>query len=212
MSAVESNAASLNVVGVSSVFYVINTIMLIKEKDFEGFADGCEKAFEVIFRQYYKTLVSFSMRYGLEQMEAEDVVIEVIHRIWEIRKEVKSPAALNALFYTSVRNRTVNVVRNLKNRKQIIGKQEKPEESEFRDYLMEEEVSRVLNEAIENLPPQCRQVVMLILAGKTMTEIARQLDISVSSVKTYKSRAIEILKTVFQNYPLLLLWLIFRLE
>lgn len=88
--------------------------MLIKEKDFEGFADGCEKAFEVIFRQYYKTLVSFSMRYGLEQMEAEDVVIEVIHRIWEIRKEVKSPAALNALFYTSVRNRTVNVVRNLK--------------------------------------------------------------------------------------------------
>ncbi|HBO25820.1 MULTISPECIES: RNA polymerase sigma factor [Culturomica] len=186
--------------------------MLIKEKDFEGFADGCEKAFEVIFRQYYKTLVSFSMRYGLEQMEAEDVVIEVIHRIWEIRKEVKSPAALNALFYTSVRNRTVNVVRNLKNRKQIIGKQEKPEESEFRDYLMEEEVSRVLNEAIENLPPQCRQVVMLILAGKTMTEIARQLDISVSSVKTYKSRAIEILKTVFQNYPLLLLWLIFRLE
>ena len=202
----------MNVVGVSSVFYVINTIMLIKEKDFEGFADGCEKAFEVIFRQYYKTLVSFSMRYGLEQMEAEDVVIEVIHRIWEIRKEVKSPAALNALFYTSVRNRTVNVVRNLKNRKQIIGKQEKPEESEFRDYLMEEEVSRVLNEAIENLPPQCRQVVMLILAGKTMTEIARQLDISVSSVKTYKSRAIEILKTVFQNYPLLLLWLIFRLE
>lgn len=53
---------------------------------------------------------------------------------------------------------------------------------------------------------------MLILAGKTMPEIARQLDISVSSVKTYKSRAIEILKTVFQNYPLLLLWLIFRLE
>lgn len=196
----------------SVLFYVIDTTMLIKEKDFEGFAAGCEKAFEVIFRQYYKTLVSFSMRYGLEQMEAEDVVIEVIHRIWEIRQEIKSPAALNALFYTSVRNRTVNVIRNLKNRERIIGKQEKTEESEFRDHLMEEEVSRVLNEAIEDLPPQCRQVVMLILAGKTMAEIAGQLDISVSSVKTYKSRAIEILKVAFQSYPLLLWWLIFRLE
>ncbi len=186
--------------------------MLIKEKDFEGFAAGCEKAFEVIFRQYYKTLVSFSMRYGLEQMEAEDVVIEVIHRIWEIRREIKSPAALNELFYTSVRNRTLNVVRNLKNRERIIGKQEKPEDPEFPDHLMEEEMNRVLNEAVEGLPPQCRQVILLILAGKTMTEIAGQLAISVSSVKTYKSRAIEILKVAFQNYPLLLVWLLFRLE
>ncbi len=74
--------------------------MTITEKDFGGFIKGDEKSFEIIFRQYYKTLVSFAMHYGLEQMEAEDVVIEVMHRIWEKRTEVQSAAALNSLFFT----------------------------------------------------------------------------------------------------------------
>ena len=69
--------------------------MTITEKDFRGFIQGDEKSFETIFCQYYKVLVSCAMHWGLEQMEAEDVVIEVIHHIWEIRAKVKSSAALN---------------------------------------------------------------------------------------------------------------------
>lgn len=186
--------------------------MIISEKDFSGFITGQEKAFEAIFRQYYKTLVSFSMRYGLELMEAEDVVIEAIHRIWQIRRDVESPAALHSLFFTSVRNRTVNVLRNNKNRERIIENQEKTEVEEFRDHLMEEEVSRLLNEAITALPPQCRQVVMLLLAGKSVAEIAEQMNISVSSVKTYKARAIEILRGTLKDYPFVLWLVTFRLR
>lgn len=187
--------------------------MTIKEDDFQGFLQGHEKSFEVIFRQYYKTLVSFSMRYGLEQMEAEDVVIEVVHHIWEIRGEVQSPAALNALLFTSVRNRTINVVRNLKNRERIIGKQDNgSEEEEFCDYLLEEEVSRLLDEAVGVLPPQCRQVVLLLLQGKSTTEIAQEMGVSVNSVKTYKLRAIEMLRSNLAHYPLLLWLVLLRLE
>lgn len=188
-------------------------VMNITDKDFMGFVKGHEKSFETIFRQYYKTLVSFSMRYGLEQMEAEDVVIEVVHHIWEIRKEVKSPAALNTLLYTSVRNRTVNVLRNLRNRERIIGEQgNKDEEDVFYDYLMEEEVSRLLDEAINALPPQCRQVVLLLLLGKSVAEIAGEMNVSVNTVKTYKMRAIEILRTSLSHHPLLLWMIMIRLN
>lgn len=178
-----------------------------------GFVKGHEKSFETIFRQYYKTLVSFSMRYGLEQMEAEDVVIEVVHHIWEIRKEVKSPAALNTLLYTSVRNRTMNVLRNLRNRERIIGEQgNKDEEDVFYDYLMEEEVSRLLDEAINALPPQCRQVVLLLLLGKSVAEIAGEMNVSVNTVKTYKMRAIEILRVTLSHHPLLLWMIMIRMN
>lgn len=186
--------------------------MVISKKDFSGFITGEEKAFETIFRQYYKTLVSFSMRYGLEQMEAEDVVIEVIYRIWQMRGDVESPGALHTLLLTSVRNRTVNVLRNNKNRERIIGNQEKAEAEEFRDHLIEEEVSRILNEAIIALPPKCRQVVMLLLAGKSAADIAGQMEISVSSVKTYKVRSIEILRNTLKDYPLVLWLITFRLS
>lgn len=184
--------------------------MFIEEKDFQGFVAGKEKAFETIFHQYYKTLVSFAMRYGLEQMEAEDVVIEVIHHIWEIRKDVKSSAALNVLFYTSVKNRTINVVRNLKNRQRLIGKQ-KPEEEEFYDHLLEEEVTRILYEAINTLPVQCREVISLLLAGNSVEEVAVKLNISNSSVRTYKARALERLRILLRNYPCLILMMIIRL-
>lgn len=188
-------------------------VMNITDKDFMGFVKGHEKSFETIFRQYYKTLVSFSMRYGLEQMEAEDVVIEVVHHIWEIRKEVKSPAALNTLLYTSVRNRTVNVLRNLRNRERIIGEQgNKDEEDVFYDYLMEEEISRLLDEAINALPPQCRQVVLLLLLGKSTAEIAGEMNVSVNTVKTYKMRAIEILRISLSHHPLLLWMIMIRMN
>lgn len=185
--------------------------MLIKEKDFQGFIKGQEKSFETIFRQYYRTLVSFSIRYGLEQMEAEDVVIEVIHRVWVIRKEITSPSALNALLYTSVRNRTINVIRNIRNRQRIIENNPDTTEEEFYDFLMEEELSRVLDEAIMALPPQCRQVILSLLSGKCVAEIAEEMNISSTTIRTYKMRAIEILRTALAQYPLLLGMILMRL-
>lgn len=89
--------------------------MNISDSDFHRFVEGDGKAFEIIFKAYYKTLVSYSMRHGLELMEAEDIVLEVFHRIWQIREELKSPSALHTLLYTSVRNRSLNVYRNLRN-------------------------------------------------------------------------------------------------
>lgn len=185
--------------------------MMIQEKDFQGFVKGKEKSFEVIFCQYYKTLVSFAMRFGVEQMEAEDVVIEVIHHIWEIRREVKSPAALHSLFFTAVRNRTLNVNRNLKNREKILYDHPAMEEDEGADFLMEEEITRLLDEAVTALPPQCRQVVLLLMTGKSIAEIAGEMDISVNTVKTYKLRAIELLKVALHDYPLILCLILFRI-
>lgn len=184
--------------------------MRIHEKDFEGFISGNERSLEIIFRQYFKTLVAFSMRFGLEQMEAEDVVIETVHRIWEIRSDVKSPAALNALFYTSVRNRALNVVRNIKNRESLLAAQELESDAFFHDNLVEEEVSRILSEAIEALPKQCKRVVTMMMSGSTTADIAEQMNLSVSSVKTYKSRAIEMLKVSLSEYPLLLFYILLK--
>ena len=60
--------------------------MIINEKHFQQFVKGNEKSFESIFCQYYKTLVSYAMRHDLELMEAEDIVLEIFHHIWQIRE------------------------------------------------------------------------------------------------------------------------------
>ena len=136
--------------------------MVISEKHFQQFIKGDEKSFESIFCQYYKTLVSYAMRHDLELMEAEDVVLEIFHHIWQIRKELKSPAALHSLLFTATKNRTLNVARNL----------EEPPKTYLGEFSVErrrrepglldgrKKMSRLLNEAINQLPKQCEQVII----------------------------------------------------
>ena len=184
--------------------------MIISEKHFQQFVKGNEKSFETIFCQYYKTLVSYAMRHDLELMEAEDIVLETFHHIWQIREELKSPAALHSLLFTATRNRTLNVARNLKNRQKIIEENiPLEEEEEAFDYLMEEE-SRLLNEAINKLPKQGEQVIMGLLEGKTLQQIADEMEISINSVKTYKLRAIQTLRTLLKDTPFLILMILIQ--
>ena len=186
-------------------------IMVISERHFQQFIKGDEKSFESIFCQYYKTLVSYAMRHDLELMEAEDVVLEIFHHIWQIREELKSPAALHSLLFTATKNRTLNVARNLKNRQKLISENfPVKEEEESQDYLMEEEMSRLLNEAINQLPKQCEQVIIGLLEGKSLQEIADNMQISVNSAKTYKLRAIQSLRSLLKDTPFLLLIILIR--
>ena len=185
--------------------------MVISERHFQQFIKGDEKSFESIFCQYYKTLVSYAMRHDLELMEAEDVVLEIFHHIWQIREELKSPAALHSLLFTATKNRTLNVARNLKNRQKLISENfPVKEEEESQDYLMEEEMSHLLNEAINQLPKQCEQVIIGLLEGKSLQEIADNMQISVNSAKTYKIRAIQSLRSLLKDTPFLLLIILIR--
>lgn len=186
--------------------------MAIRDDDFRNFVRGDEKAFEAIFNEYYKTLVSYSMRHGLEQMEAEDVVIEMFHHVWQIRQEIESPAALHTLLYTATRNRSLNVLRNLQNRKRLLEENYRPEEEEEpRDYVAEEEMSRLLDEAVAQLTGQCKVVVTDLLKGKSLQEIADEMGVSVNTVKTYKARAIDALKDLLRDSPYLLLAILIRI-
>lgn len=186
-------------------------VAMITEEDFRDFIDGHETALEKIFHCYYKVLVSFAMRHGLEQMEAEDAVIEIVQRIWYIRKKVASPSSLNKLLYTSVHNRALNIVRNIKNRQRILENQYCIDEKVFCDLFIEEEVSNQLYNGIKVLPQKCQDVILSLLGGKSVVEIAEEMNISVNTVKTYKARAIEILRNYLKKNPSLFYWLFFKI-
>ncbi len=186
--------------------------MVISNTDFQQFVDGNEKSFEVIFSQYHNTLVSYTMRYEVEMMEAEDIVLEVFHHIWQIRKEVKSPSALHTLLFTATRNRTLSTIRNVKRRQRILTEnltateiQEEPQ-----DFVIEEEVSRLLDEAVRKLPKQCETIIVGLFAGNSLQELADEMQISVNTAKTYKLRAIQSLRKLLKDNPFLVLLIMIR--
>ena len=61
--------------------------------------------------------------------------------------------------------------------------------------------------------PQRGVVVILFVVGVcSVAEIAVEMNISVSTVKTYKARAIESLRNYLKDEPILLYWIIFKID
>lgn len=174
----------------------------ISDKDFENFIKGKESAFDHIFNQYYRSLLFFSTKHGLELTEAEDIVMDTFHKIWQMREEIQSASALNSLLFTLTRNRTLNVVRNLKNRSDINSMLQLDDWDEgFEKFFLEEEMLRILESAIGKLSNQCREVILLYLSGNSVPEIAEKLNLSVNTIKTHKSHAIMNLRRLLEIEP-----------
>ena len=80
------------------------------------------------------------------------------------------------------------------------------------DFLQEvtrQETMRMLYVAIDQLPPQTRNVILLNLEGKTNPEVAEELGISVNTVKCLKKSAYETLRgTLSKNYFVILMFLL----
>lgn len=186
--------------------------MYISNADFQGFVNGNKQCLERIFKTYYRGLVIFSMRYGVRKLEAEDIVIEVIYKIWENRSEIKSSAALNTNLFLYVKNQSLNTLRDRDNRERIITNLPKEDSQDLFYHITEQEIKSTLYESIASLPKQCQRVVLMGLDGKTMLETAAEMNISISSVKTYKMRAIKLLKKILGKNPLLLLYINFKLK
>jgi RNA polymerase sigma-70 factor (ECF subfamily) len=61
------------------------------------------------------------------------------------------------------------------------------------------------------LPEKCREIFELSrFEGKKYTEIATQLNISVKTVETQMSKALQILKTELRDYLAIMLFLLLK--
>ena len=64
--------------------------------------------------------------------------------------------------------------------------------------------------ALKTLPPKCRQVfTMLYVQGKPVKEIAEELQLSVSTVKSHKATALKLLRKQLPHLGCLLLVMLF---
>lgn len=168
--------------------------------------EGSRKAFEMIFRAYYKRLHGFAYSYVKRMEDAEDIVQTVLLRIWAQREDWSPPGTLKQYLFAAVRNEALNLLRH----KQIVDKAEKDIIHEFRQpvnpvYSENEPESKELQQAIQKginqLPEKCREIFMLSRrSGLTYSEIADVLDISVNTVGTQMGRALKSLRKYLSDY------------
>ena len=169
----------------------------------ENIRNNSEPALKILIDRYYTTLCAFATHIVKDQENAEDIVQEVFIKIWTYRHQLGKIVSVKDYLFASVRNHALTFLRGQKRQENHL-KQLPIEEEEIPTYLVEEETNRLLLQAIASLAPRSAEVITLGLSGLKQEEIARQMNISINTVKSLKYEAIEKLKKTLRP---LICWL-----
>lgn len=112
-----------------------------------------------LFDRYYVPLCVFAERYLEDEEQASDIVQECFAKVWQKQRDFQYVYQVRSFMYTSVRNSCLN---ELEHRQVVSGYQEttaaRMEESTFHDYLIEEEMHRVMMIFMLCLPTRVRSI------------------------------------------------------
>lgn len=164
---------------------------------------GNAEAFSMLFECYHRQLYALAFRYTRSGAEAEDAVQHTFMKLWEKCGEMNFSKGVNNLLFTILKHYLLNELRHEqvmnRGREMLIVNRD----SVVDPYLsMEnEELSRWLNRAIDQLPKQKKEVCRLKLEEELSNqEIADRMQIELSTVKTHYTQAIKQLSGMMRRY------------
>jgi len=169
---------------------------------------GDVRLYESLFREYYRPLVVYAMKYVKDADVAKEIVQEFFVRLFEKRNSLVIDTSLKSYFYRSVFNSCINYISHMEMRSRHIKNLAMQSENEFSDnQIAVIELQNRIFDSIEKMPDQCRRIFkMNRFEGLRNEQIAVALGISKRTVETQISKALKILRKKLADYfPLLLL-------
>ena len=176
------------------------------------FAQDQQKGCALLFRRYYANLVNHAVRLVYSREVAEDLVAEVFTVLWQNRQFEQINTSYRAYLYTAVRHRAYNYLRWELNRSDSLdsaSEQSMPASLQPDQVLQYSELHQKIEFIIKGLPPQSQRAFLLSrIEGKPYTEIALDMQISVSAVEKLLIRALTKLRQELKSARLIsvLLW------
>ncbi|MDR1119466.1 MAG: RNA polymerase sigma-70 factor [Dysgonamonadaceae bacterium] len=173
----------------------------------DNLISGDPRAFDAVYRLFFKGLCSFASQY-VDKEEAEEIVQETMLWIWENRKNLMPDMSLKSLLFMIVKNKSLNRINHNHMKSAVLLKIKEKFEAQFDDpdFYLYQELTSLLCNAIERLPETYRIAFeMNRLENKTHKEIAQQLNVSIQTVNYRISQALKILRVELKDYlPFLL--------
>ena len=167
-----------------------------------AFQQGEEKGFDFFFHELFPSLCFFANRRLDNRCEAEDIASSAFIKIWKRHSQFNDAKNIRSYLYQIVRNDCLKFLQQkdrrvrMQNEIEYLTIVDTKENSE--SDIIRAEFFSALYKALNSLPTECRKVFkMLYIQGKKVNEIAEELKISPSTVKTQKARGLAFLKKKF---------------
>lgn len=171
---------------------------LIQGFSIEAFQHGDETALQQVFDRFYASILYLNENLLDNNPISEEIAQDAFLKLWNRKANFGSLDKIKAFLYLTAKNACLNHVRAQKRIKRSIGlftDNQQGWESDADEAIVQEEILRTIEAAIETLPEQCRQVIrMTYLSGKNATEIAEAMGVTPSTVRSQQSRGISMLR------------------
>lgn len=163
--------------------------------------EGSQKAFEELYRLFFPRLYNFVLVFVHKKELAEELVNDVMIKIWEKRCLINNIENLETYLFVAVRNHSLNYLQKNSHVNVMIdtetGFAELTNLNNPEKELEWKEIHYNLVTAVDRLPKQCRTVFKLIKEeGFKYKQVAEILGLSPRTVETQLFRAIKKLSEV----------------
>lgn len=167
-------------------------------------AQGDEKAFQQLFRHYWNQVYGAALRLTKSPEQARDLAQDIFLKVWLNRSRMEEVRNFSAFLYTVSRNLIHDHLHNRvfrESNQEFLQAYFTYTESTPQRLLENKELGLLLQEAVNTLQPQLKQVFTLgRLKGFKHEEIARQLDITPLSSKVYMVRALMAIRKYLEKH------------
>jgi RNA polymerase sigma-70 factor (ECF subfamily) len=142
-------------------------------------------AYQLLYSQYHVTLLQFATAYLKTKEPAEEIVNDVLYKVWQKKESIAEISNLRAYFFTAVRNACLNLLAKQKEEQGLLSGMS------FKDLTTEDPESIIISmelhdcirNAISALPPRCKQIYEMVrIEGLRNKDVAVQLNISVNTI------------------------------
>jgi RNA polymerase sigma-70 factor (family 1) len=162
-------------------------------------------AYKKLFFLFFLPLKNFSSAILKSKESAEEVVSDIFVEIWARRKQLLEIEDLKMYIYVSVRNASLRRLQQIQKSKTFSLDDLEVEfastDPDAAAFLISNELVQKIENAIEQLPPQCKIIYKLAKEDKLKyKEIAQLLTISVKTIDNQLSTALKKIAAVL-NIP-----------
>lgn len=157
---------------------------------------------EQIYKATFQALWSTAFRILRDRTLAEDMVQEVMLRVWQMESLAHIGTSLHGYLHRAVLHRSLNKVRDDKRWMDESDPAVDPAVPHTHHPLDTERLEKRMQAAIAALPDRCRLVFVLCrYENLSYKEVAELMDISVKTVENQMTNALRILREQLSGGP-----------
>ena len=158
----------------------------------------------MLFRSHFTGLCYFAQKYVKDFETAKEIVQDAYISMWEKRETIDMERAVKSYLTMVIHNKCTNYLRdNRKFDKNILDIENLLDVPEYEssDSLVADELKISIDSAINELPEKCREIFVLNrYENLKYQEIADKLQISVKTVESQMSKALQHMRVRLAEY------------